>query len=88
MIHPDLSNIGLLHSLRDEALACSNEATSTESKLAYKMLANACGYLANVIEKEDLSLRLEKSNEDIERLNELVRQLRIELTKLLDDTDK
>lgn len=87
MIHPDLTNIGLLHSLRDEAWMNSNETIDSELKLAYRMLANACGYLSNVIEKGDLSLRLEKANESIEELNELIRQLRVELTKCMDKDD-
>lgn len=63
----------------------SKEAAGSELKLAFRMLANASGYLANVIEKEDLSLRLEKSGERVQELQEIISALQIELTKYMDD---
>lgn len=85
VIHPDLTNLGALRAMRDEALMRSKEAPEPELKLAFRMLANAAGYLANVIEKEDLKLRLEKSGEHVQELQGIISALQIELTKYMDD---
>lgn len=85
MIHPDIANLAALRAMRDEALIRSKEAPEPELKLAFRMLANAAGYLANVIEKEDLRLRLEKSGERVQELQEIISALQVELTKYMDD---
>lgn len=83
MVHPDISNPALLYAMRDEAIVLSKSIENLHLRLTYELFGCACGQLAAMIENTDLSMRLQEQIQEVGKLNTIISQLQIELTKYI-----